>query len=203
VASEGVQRLRLDGTATGHSGECSRGGLTRGAHKAGEHALGCKEQETPCGIVDEASGQLRLRCGRSYNTSDCMVDALAAWGYTWDAQEHTDTKSIHITMDHGPESSGRRTPCLHRMVPCVEAIGKPVQWLSDPPSHSKDKPIERCWGIVARHWNGTPLIHVDTRLEWAKRMTWKGLQPIVELRHTVYQKGISLGKKALQAVEAR
>jgi len=34
-------------------------------------------------------------------------------------------------------------------------------------------------------------------------MPWQGLQPIVELRHTVYQKGISLGKKAMQAVEAR
>jgi hypothetical protein len=34
-------------------------------------------------------------------------------------------------------------------------------------------------------------------------MTWKGLQPIVELSHTVYQKGISLGTKAMQAVEAR
>jgi hypothetical protein len=40
-------------------------------------------------------------------------------------------------------------------------------------------------------------------LEWAKSMTWKGLQPIVELSHKVYQKGISLGKKAMLAVEAR
>ena len=40
-------------------------------------------------------------------------------------------------------------------------------------------------------------------LEWAKRMTWKGLHPVVALSRKVYQKGISLGKAAMQAVEAR
>jgi hypothetical protein len=34
-------------------------------------------------------------------------------------------------------------------------------------------------------------------------MTWKGIHPIVELSHTIYQKGITLGKAARQAVEAR
>jgi Rhodopirellula transposase DDE domain len=34
-------------------------------------------------------------------------------------------------------------------------------------------------------------------------MTWKGLHPVVELSHQVYQKGITLGKAAMQAVEAR
>ena len=40
-------------------------------------------------------------------------------------------------------------------------------------------------------------------VEWAKRMTWKGLHPVVELSHKVYQKGIALGKAAMQAVAAR
>jgi len=34
-------------------------------------------------------------------------------------------------------------------------------------------------------------------------MTWKGLHPVVELSRKVYDKGISLGKAAMQAVEAR
>lgn len=51
-------------------------------------------------------------------------------------------------MDNGPESSGRRTQCLHRMVQFVDAIGKPVQLLYDPPYYSKYNPIERCWGIM-------------------------------------------------------
>jgi hypothetical protein len=34
-------------------------------------------------------------------------------------------------------------------------------------------------------------------------MTWKGLHPVVELSYKVYQKGITLGKAAMPAVEAR
>ena len=34
-------------------------------------------------------------------------------------------------------------------------------------------------------------------------MTWKGLHQVVELSTQVYQKGVSLGKAAMRAVEAR
>ena len=34
-------------------------------------------------------------------------------------------------------------------------------------------------------------------------MTWKGLHPVVKLSRKVYEKGISLGKVAMGAVEAR
>jgi len=52
-------------------------------------------------------------------------------------------------------------------------------------------------------WNGAKLIDVETMLGWAKKMTWKGMHPVVELSRKVYQKGIALGKAAMQAVEAR
>jgi hypothetical protein len=75
--------------------------------------------------------------------------------------------------------------------------------LYDPPYHSKYNPIERCWGILEQHWNGTKLIDAETMLEGAKSMTWKGLHPVAELSRQVYQKGVKLGQKAMQAVEAR
>jgi len=40
-------------------------------------------------------------------------------------------------------------------------------------------------------------------LEWAKSMTWKGIRPIVKLSRKVYEKGISLSKKAMQEIETR
>ena len=43
----------------------------------------------------------------------------------------------------------------------------------------------------------------ETRLEWAKSMAWKGIQPLVNLSKTVYQKGISLSKVAMHVIEAR
>jgi hypothetical protein len=131
------------------------------------------------------------------------VDALEAW---WAALEETTQGAmarLQIKMDNGPESSGRRTQFLHRMVAFCEAIGQPIQLLYYPPYHSKYNPIERCWGILELHWNGTKLVDVETMLEWAKSMTWKGIHPIVELSRKGYQRGVALSKRAMKAVEAR
>jgi DDE family transposase len=70
--------LSLDCQATVHIGEFSRGGMTRGDHKACDHDLGGREKDIPCGIVDEESGELRITFGSSYKTSDFLVDTLEA-----------------------------------------------------------------------------------------------------------------------------
>ncbi len=106
-----------------------------------------------------------------------------------------------IKADNGPESNGRRTRFLKRRVEFVDHIGTPIPLLGYPPYHSKYNPIERCWGILEKHWNGAKLVDAQIMLEWAKRMTWKGIHPVVELSRKVYKKGISLSKEAMQAVE--
>jgi hypothetical protein len=165
--------------------------------------MGCKEKDVPCGIVEEESGELRLTFGSSANTSDCIVDTLAA---TWEAMEESEkaaTRRLQIPSDHGPESRGRRTPCLHRMGQLADAINKPMPRRYSPPSHSQYHPIERCWGLVELPWNGTQLIDAATMREWAKKRTWKGRHPVSELSRKVSHKGIALGKTAMQAVAAR
>jgi transposase len=182
---------------------CPRGGLTRGDHQACDHDLGCKEKYIPCGIVDEDTGQLSIRFDSSYKTSDFIVDALEA---RWDALEAPEKAAVallQIKMDNGSESNGVRTQFLHRMVQFADHIAKPIQRLYYPPYHSKYNPIERCWGILELHWNGTKLIDVETMLEWAKSMTWKGRQPMVAISRQVYQKGISLGKRTMHEIEKR
>src|SRR5437762_1583712 len=109
-------------------------------------------------------------------------------------QEKAKTSLIRIKMDNGLESRGRRTQFLSRMVQCAAVINRPMHWLYYPPYHSTYNPIERCWGIVELKWHGTTLLDVETLLGWAKKMTWKGLHPVVELSRQVYTKGIALGK---------
>ena len=195
--------MSIDCKATVLIGDVSRGGLTRGDNQACDHDLGLHEKYIPCGIVEEDRGQLHITFGSSAKTSDFIVDALEAW---WAALEHTEQVAMarmQIKMDNGPESNGRRTQFLQRMVAFCDAIGKPIQRLYYPPYHSKYNPIERCWGILELHWNGTKLVDVETMVEWAKTMTWKGIHPLVELSRKVYQKGVALSKRAMQSVEAR
>ena len=155
------------------------------------------------GIVDEDSAQLRITFGSSFKTSDFIVDAIEDWWAAFEETEQVAMTRLQIKMDNGPESSGKRTQFLQRMVAFCDAIGKPMHLLYYPPYHSKYNPIERCWGILELHWKGTKLVDVETMIEWAKSMTWKGLHPIVALSRKVSQKGVTLGKRTMRAVEAR
>ncbi len=38
-------------------------------------------------------------------------------------------------------------------------------------------------------------------LGWAESITWKGIHPVVNITKKIYEKGISLSKKAMRNVE--
>ncbi len=133
--------------------------------------MGCKEKYIPCGLVDEDTGQLHISFGSSYKTSDFLVDTLQAWWNNLPKQQQNTTHLLQLKIDNGPESSGVRTQFLKRMVEFADSIGKPIQLLYYPPYHSKYNPIERCWGILEQHWNGSFLSDVQTMLAWAQSMT--------------------------------
>jgi hypothetical protein len=118
------------------------------------------------------------------------VDVLAA---KWDAlaaQEKAATSLLQIKMDNGPESSGRRTQFLHRMVQFADDIHKPIQLLYYPPYHSKYHPSERCWGILELKWNGTKLIDAK-RLSRRNREIFGG-RALVAPKRPMQQKRCSV-----------
>lgn len=195
--------MSMDCKATVNIGPYSRGGDTRGDNQAADHDMGCDEKYTPFGLVDEDSGKLRIFFGSSAKTSDFIIDGLYAWWNHLPPSERDSFHLLQIKADNGPESNGRRTQFLKRIVEFTDHIGKPVQLLYYPPYHSKYNPVERCWGILERHWNGALLVDVDLMLGWARSMTWKGVHPMVELSRTLYAKGVTLSKDAMKAVEAR
>lgn len=195
--------MSMDCKATVKIGEYSRGGKTRGNNHAVDHDMGCTEKYVPFGVVDQDSGELHITFGSSAKTSDFIMDCLYDWWNSLPIKERDSIDLLQLKADNGPESNGQRTQFLKRMVDFTDHIGKPVQLLYYPPYHSKYNPVERCWGILEKHWNGTQLVDVDTMLGWAKTMTWKGINPVVTLSRKVYQKGVSLSKKAMQKVEAR
>ena len=198
-----VKRLSMDAKATVNMGEYSRGGKTRGVNKASDHDMGCEEKYVPFGILDEDSAQLHINFGSSYKTSDLVVDSLQQCWQNLTPQEQQEIDLLQIKVDNGPENSGVRTQFLNRMVSFADQIATPIQLLYYPPYHSKYNPIERCWGILEQHWNGTLLTDVETMLGWARSMTWKGIHPVINLSTKVYEKGISLSKKAMKEIEKR
>jgi Rhodopirellula transposase DDE domain len=198
-----VVRISLDCKATVKPSESSRGGLTRGHNKASDHDFYNLGSYTPCGIVDEDTGKLVINIGSSFKTSDFIIDSLNLWWRSVPQEEQQTIVKINIKIDNGPENSGIRTHFLKRIVEFADIICKDIQLIYYPPYHSKYNPIERCWGILEQHWNGTILNSVNTMVEWAKTMTWKGSNPIVKLSSVIYKKGISHSKLAMKEIEKR
>jgi len=71
-----------------------------------------------------------------------------------------------------------------------------------PPYHSKYNPIERCWGILEMHWNGSLLDSIEAAVGFARSMTWKGKHPVVRVVETAYATGVRLKAKEMKALES-
>jgi hypothetical protein len=203
-ASEDTLRISIDTKAKVHVGDFSRGGEARGAEpvQARDHDMKPTATMVPFGILEVLSGVLTILFGTSCLTSDFVVDCLELW---WrERRKHLPgIKRLLIDLDNGPETSSRRTQFIKRMVEFADAFGVVVELVYYPPYHSKYNPIERCWGILEQHWNGTLLGSVEAVLGWAGTMTWKGQSPDVHLIAGEYERGVRVAPAELKPYEAR
>ena len=95
----GAKRISVDCKATVKLGDLSRGGMTRGDNRACDHDMQCTGKHTPCGILDQDSGDLHIQFGSSAKTSDFIVDSLDAWWNRLAVEEQEATPLIQIKMD--------------------------------------------------------------------------------------------------------
>lgn len=190
----------MDAKATVKVGPFAPGGKSRVQTQAADHDFKPEAKVTPVGIFLPALDDLFLYGITSKVTSDCLVDCLVDW---WETvkERFPQIKTLLINLDNGPEKHSRRTQFMKRLLEFVQHYQINVRLAYYPPYHSKYNPIERCWGILEQHWNGSLLDSVDAVIQFARTMTWKGKHPRVELVTSTYQTGIKLTRKAMQAVE--
>ena len=147
-------------------------------------------------------GLLTIIFGTSRETSDFLVDGLQQW-WNLSKDQYRHVRQLVIDLDNGPQNASVRTQFMKRMVEFADRNALEIVLVYYPPYHSKYNPIERCWGILEEHWNGTLLETVDTVLHWARTMTWKAVRPMVQLLDKAYENGVRVAKKAFQKIEER
>jgi Rhodopirellula transposase DDE domain len=135
-------------------------------------------------------------------TSDGMVDILQDWWQTFRLQQ-PQIQTLLINQDNGPENNSSRTQFMKRLVEFAQINQIEVQLAYYPPYHSKYNPIERVWAALEHHWNGSLLDEMETAVQFAKTMTWKGKHPIVKVVTQTYQTGVKLTKIAMAVVESQ
>ncbi len=149
----------MDAKATVKVGPFARGGKSRVPTKAADHDFQPMATVTPVGIFLPATDELFFYGVTSKVTSDCLVDRLIDW---WETVRE---RFSQITTLVGPENHSRRTQFMQRLLEFVEQYQITVRLAYYPPYHSKYNPIERRWGILEQHWNGSLLDSVDAVME--------------------------------------
>jgi hypothetical protein len=201
-AAPDALRISLDAKATIKIGPFSRHGRSRVAVEAADHDFQPQETLTPVGFFLPATDELFIYHVTSVVTSDCLVDRLEQWWATVRGR-FAHIKTLVLNLDNGPENHSHRTQFMFRLVQFVQQTGVAVRLAYYPPYHSKYNPIERCWGILELHWNGALLDSREAVCHFTTSMTWKGAHPVVAVVTTAYQKGVTLTKEAMAAVEAQ
>ena len=195
-------RISIDAKATVLVGPFSRRGRSRSRTKAADHDFKPEAKLTPFGIFLPEHDDLWLYMAHSKVTSDFIADRLEQW---WQEVRlrFLRIKTLVINLDNGPENHSRRSQFLKRVVDFAGKYGLVVQLAYYPPYHSKYNPIERCWGILEMHWNGSLLNSVAAVLGYARSMTWKGKHPVVRVVETTYATGVRLKPREMKELESK
>lgn len=92
---------------------------------------------------------------------------------------------------------------MKRITDFVDTFQIVVDLAYYPPYHSKYNPIERVWGVLEQHWNGSLLDSCQTVLGFAQTMTFRGQHPVVQFVHTLYHTGVRLTQTEMAHLEQR
>jgi len=201
--------VSLDTKAKVKIGAFSRGGRARGAEPlaAVDHDMAPAAVLVPFGVLELNRGpvpihQPWLLFGHSRDASDFIADGLDRW---WGERKaaYPGVRRLHLELDNGPEVASSRTQFMKRLAAFADRHRVEVELAYLPPYHSKYNPIERCWGVLERHWNGTLLHSVAVALLWAGTMTWRTIRPLIREVTTNYDRGVRVPKKEFRPVAER
>lgn len=197
-------RLSWDAKASVLLERFSRAGMSRVQVKALDHDFSDKERKkvTPFGLYLPQSGELFLYFTQSKVTSDFIVDCLVDF---WQSEGHRFplVKQLLLNQDNGPENHSRRTQFMHRLTQFADTFHMTVELAYYPPYHSKYNPVERAWGHLEKHWNGSLLETLETVLNFAHTFRFREQAPAVRLVTNLYETGVKLSQEQMNQLELR
>jgi len=198
--SDEALRISIDAKATVNIGPFSRRGRSRTKVEAADHDFKPVATLTPFGIFLPEHDDLWLYMARSKVTSDFIVDRLEQW---WEGVRlrFLRVRTLVINLDNGPENQSRRTRFLKRIVGFARKYGLVIRLAYYPPYHSEYNPVERCWGVLEMHWNGSLLDSIEAAVGFAGSMTWKGKHPVVAVVQETYATGVRLKAAEMKELE--
>ena len=154
-----------------------------------------KGHAIPYGIYDLAHNLGYVAVGKSADTPEFAVDAIAWWWLHFGTWRFPDTPELLILADAGGSNGYRPRRWKQQLqVKIADVFRLAVTVCHYPTGASKWNPIEhRLFSQVSRTWAGTPLTSYDVLLDGlCSTKTQTGLRVQVTSFDTIYQKGLSV-----------
>lgn len=197
-----ILRISIDVKAKVKVGNLSRKGYARtiNAPQANDHDQHWTDVLTPFGLHEINTDNTFLIFGNSRETPDFMVDCLEKW---WKERQFMEDNydMLMIDLDNGKSVAGNTKQFLKRITQFSQKIGIPIQMVYYPPYHSKYNLIERFWAALENYWSPLILDTIENTINIAKKVAWKGMNPLVFFIDKEYPKGVKVTDKERQKFE--
>lgn len=197
-----ILRISLDVKAKVKIGNLSRGGYSRNkvTPQTDDHDHKWTDVLVPLGIHEVNTNNTFLLFGNSKETPDFIVDGLEWW---WSARQFMEDSydSLMIDLDNGKSVAGNTKRFIERIVAFAKKINLPIQLVYYPPYHSKYNMVERFWAAVENYWSPLVLDTIENTIKIAKRVVWKGINPIVHFVDKVYPKGVKVDSEDFKELQ--
>jgi hypothetical protein len=197
-----ILRVSADVKAKVKIGNLSRKGYSRNLNApiTDDHDHHWTDVLVPFGLHEVNTDNTFLVFGNSKETPDFIVDCLEWW---WEQRQFMadDYDLLLIDLDNGSSVAGNTRRFLQRMVAFAQLIGIPIQLVYYPPYHSKYNRIERFWAAVENYWSPLVLDTVANTIDIAKKVVWKGMNPIVDFLDKKYQNGVTVDSEDFKELQ--
>lgn len=201
-ADSRILRISVDVKAKVKVGNLSRKGYSRNknAPKTNDHDQHWTDVLAPFGLHEVNTDNTFLVFGNSKETPDFIVDCLEWW---WTKRQFMNDQYdlLMIDLDNGKSVAGNTKRFLQRIVAFSKKIGLPIQLVYYPPYHSKYNMVERFWAALENYWSPLVLDTIHNTINIAKKVVWKGMNPIVHFLDKTYQKGVTVNPEDFKELQ--
>ncbi len=157
----------------------------------------------PYGVYVLNNNAAFVNLGTSADTGLFSVESIRRWWYTVGRENFWYCEKIVITCDCGGSNGNRNRLWKLALAGLAEEIGRDIQVIHYPPGTSKYNKVEhRLFCYITKHWQGKPLVDVETVVNLIQSTTTEnGLSVVCMLDKNVYETGIKVTNETFDAID--
>ena len=157
----------------------------------------------PYGVYVLNDNTAFVNLGTSADTGAFSAESVRRWWYAIGRENFGYAKRIVITADCGGSNGYRNRLWKLSLAALADEIGKEIEVIHYPPGTSKYNKVEhRLFCYITEHWQGKPLINVQTVVNLIRSTTTEtGLRVACALDKNIYETGIKVTNAEFNAID--